>query len=84
MLGFIGNYEICKYFYNSSYLYYCILFLASVDRDYDVKAFKNKYIQYAVYWTVGWSDLALLAIFENGHYVLPIRYIFVSPIPKIA
>ena len=40
-------YEICKYFYNSSYLYYCILFLASVDRDYDVKAFKNKYIQYA-------------------------------------
>ena len=38
---------------------------------------------YTGHWTVGWSDLALLAIFENGHYVLPIRYIFVSPIPKI-
>ena len=34
-------------------------------------------------WLVGWSDLALLAIFENGHYsILPIRYILKSPIPK--
>ena len=32
---------------------------------------------------VGWSDIELFAIFENGHYMLPIRYILWVQIQKI-
>ena len=36
----------------------------------------------SINFIIEYCDKDLLAIFENGHYMMPIRTIFMSPIPK--